>query len=151
MTLQELKDILNNKDPDLFGIEIKRTAQGKLGQFLKDGKNDCSAFEFNGVYIIFDDENKILYIGESYKKSVRERLYLQVKCNKTNSTLAKHYSCCKLKREYETLSEDELKQLKADIQNYNVLAIENVDLETRLITEMNPKWNKAGNHKKQCE
>ncbi len=150
MELQELRDVLGNKSQKLFGKDIARTAEGKLGQFLKDGKNDCSAFEFNGVYIIFDDNEQILYIGESYKKSVRERLYLQVKCNITNSTLAKHYSLCKLKKPYEKLSEEDLKQLKTDIQQYNVLAIEEVDLETRLITEMKPKWNKAGN-KKQCE
>ena len=150
MELQELRNILGDKSQKLFGKDVARTAEGKLGQFLKDGKNDCSAFDFNGVYIIFDDSEQILYIGESYKKSVRERLYLQVKCNKTNSTLAKHYSACKLERSYETLTEEELKKLKTDIQQYNVLAIEEVDLETRLITEMKPRWNKAGN-KKQCE
>ncbi len=150
MKLQELREKLSDKSQKLFGKDIKRTAEGKLGQFLKDGKNDCSAFDFNGVYIIFDDKETILYIGESYKKSVRERLYLQVKCNKTNSTLAEHCSLCKFGKSFETLTEKELQQLKTDIQQYNVLAIEEVDLETRLITEMGPKWNKAGN-KKQCE
>ena len=109
-----------------------------------DFKNlDC--FDFEGVYIIFDDTNDIVYIGSCYTRKISQRLKQYIKPNDTGNTLM-HAICSKdfHVEKVKSITTDQKEAAVKKIKNFKIKAIRHEDLEYRLIKKAEPKYNTAG-------
>jgi len=107
--------------------------------------NNLSSFEFKGVYILYNSENEVVYVGSAYARNISDRLsqYMRKK-DRGNSLL---HSICKFEfgvSKVEEISNKQREDALAIIKTLKIKAIHHKDLEYQLIEESQPKYNKAG-------
>ena len=123
--------------------EIKKTLCPVEGSF-----NNLSIFDFPGVYIIFDDNDNIVYIGSAYSRDIKDRLEQYKTNSKTGNTLANNI--CKVENNLENgdlITEEQRKEAINRIKTFKILAIPHEDLEYKLIIKNKPKYNFNGKKK----
>ncbi len=95
--------------------------------------SDLSKLEFNGVYILTDEHDDIVYIGSAYGQTVKKRLQQYLNKSSGGNSLRK-----KVKK-------DTGKEPVEVIRKLKITAIHHEDLEYKLIDIVKPKYNKDGN------
>ena len=129
------------------GTEYTDIKEGKLSDFVKRGKNNPC--DYHGVYVVYRDNGEIIYVGEAYKSTVGKRLHNHISGNLKNSSFAKHFAQKDLGIDISVpLSPEDKERLRTTIGNLNVLVFNCTDLETVLIDELQPYYNKITGNKK---
>ena len=101
---------------------------------IKGDFNDLSKFDFPGVYIIYDGNDEIVYIGSAYTRNISERLKQYISKSKSGNTLAN--DICKLDFKVEktdAISNEQREKALKKIRKFKILAIRHNDLEYNLI------------------
>lgn len=112
---------------------------------IKGDFNDLSKFDFPGVYIIYDENDEIVYIGSAYTRNISERLKQYISKSKSGNTLAN--DICKLDFKVEktdAISDEQREKALKKIRKFKILAIRYNDLEYNLIQQYKPKYNLNG-------
>lgn len=109
----------------------------------KGNFSDLNIFDFQGVYILYDSNDEIVYIGSSYGRTIRKRLMQYLRVKDTGNSLGKSIQE-DLQISKGNNSNVELEDAIEVIKKYNILAIEHHDLEYHLISKAEPKYNTIG-------
>lgn len=108
-------------------IESGLISSGITGDF-----NDLSCFGFNGVYVIYDMNEEVVYIGSGYTQLIGKRLEQNI--NKSSGGTLRD----KIKAELMCSIDEAIDHIKKE---FNIFAIKYDDLEVRLIEKIGPKYN----------
>ena len=115
-------------------------------QIVDGDFSDLSKFDFEGVYIIYDDTTKeVLYIGSAYARSISKRLNQYTKKSDTGNTLM--HAICKRDHDIKKVKDITLEQKNSAMQKIMTLKIKAIphnDLEYQLIRDVCPIYNTAG-------
>ena len=104
-----------------------------------------SKFNFNGVYIICNCENEVVYIGSAYARTIQTRLSQYLRMNDTGNTLGKTIAKRLAGVEtYDKNAKQKITEAVEKIKNFSVYAIKHEDLEYKLINFANPEYNNNG-------
>jgi excinuclease UvrABC nuclease subunit len=124
----------------------------KIGQLLEnhtiiDGDfNNLAVFNFKGVYILYESKTQeVVYVGSAYARNINERLKQYLRVNDSGNSLM--HAICKEDFNVNKVKEidNEQKRKAVDkIKTLKIKAIHHKDLEYQLISESQPKYNKAG-------
>ncbi|MCR3906681.1 MAG: GIY-YIG nuclease family protein [Tenericutes bacterium] len=109
--------------------------------------HSLDAFDFCGVYIIYDpnEKNDVVYVGSAYVRTISQRLSQYKKTYDTGNSLM--HAICKKDFNVSKVSDisNEQKQDAVEkIHKLKIKAIKHKDLEYQIIQESNPKYNTAG-------
>ena len=110
------------------------------GNFL-----DLEKFAFNGVYIICNKDDEIVYIGSAYARDISIRLNQYLSKSDTGNTLGKTIAT-KLANQtkYNNEAKKRIGEAVDMIRQFKIYAIPHEDLEYQLIELANPKYNNKG-------
>lgn len=106
-----------------------------LGEIKKGNFSDLSVFDYRGVYILYDSDDEIVYVGSAYVRPIKERLKQYLSEKDTGNSLGNSIAreLCKEKKDAVEI-----------IKKLNIIAIKNLSLEYILMEKINPKYNVNG-------
>lgn len=107
--------------------------------------NNLSKFDFKGIYVIYDKDDEIVYVGSAYSRTIEQRLkqYISISDsgNTLGKTIAKEISNSKKFNDTAKISMDTaIKKIK----NFKICALHYEDLEYKLINLAQPIYNNYG-------
>ncbi len=125
------------KEKSEFINKCKQVIRGEL-----KNKNEIDAADFNGVYIIINENNEIVYIGSAYtnKFKIKDRLRIHLNGHISNTNIVKH-----IQDDYKIKNKDKAKQFMKE--NFRFIACEYESLEYQLMENVPGLYNKKGNIK----
>ena len=119
--------------------------KSKYKKVVSANFNNLNVFDFKGVYIIYDDEDNIVYIGSAYTRTIQTRLKQYLKSYDTGNTLGKTIAKqLSGSSTYDKNAKERIKEAIEIIKTYNIYAIPYEDLEYKLIRNFKPKYNNCG-------
>ena len=115
---------------------------------VKNGDfNDLTAFNFVGVYVIFEKWTKeVVYIGSAYARNINKRLNQYLCPTDTGNTLGKTIAKTLAgSKTYDANAKLQITNAVSMIKNdFAIIAISHEDLEYKLIKDINPAYNNTG-------
>lgn len=106
--------------------------------------SDLSKFDFNGVYIIYD-EDEVVYVGSAYARKIKKRLKQYISPKDTGNTLGKTVAK-KLSgsKTYNKMAQAKMDEAIETIKTFKICALHHEDLEYKLIHLAKPIYNNCG-------
>lgn len=120
---------------EVFKMKINKLDLKCLGEIKKGNFSDLSVFDYRGVYILYDSDDEIVYVGSAYVRPIKERLKQYLSEKDTGNSLGNSIAreLCKEKKDAVEI-----------IKKLNIIAIKNLSLEYILMEKINPKYNVNG-------
>lgn len=127
MKLEEFKKIKSEY--------LKKCKPGVEGDL---NKNDIKKANFNGVYVILNENDEIVYIGSAYTNrfTIMNRLNIHLNGHESNATIVNY-----LRKKEEISQEDAKKKI---LEHYKFIAYECDSIEYKLIENVDGLYNKKG-------
>ncbi len=118
-------------------IEKYTDKQEKVKGYLKNDE-DIKKANFNGVYIILDENDNIVYIGSAYtnKFTIMNRLKIHLNGHKSNATIVNYLV------NHKKLNPEEAK--KRIREQYKFIAYKCDSIEYKLIEDVDGLYNSKG-------
>lgn len=109
----------------------------KVEGYLKN-ENDINKANFNGVYIVLDEKNEIVYIGSAYtnKFTIMNRLKIHLNGHESNATIVNYLT------NNTGLNREEAK--KKIREQYRFIAYKCDSIEYKLIENVDGLYNSKG-------
>lgn len=106
--------------------------------------SEIEKLNFEGVYVICKDQ-KIVYIGSSYARTIDERLGQYLTRSKSGNTLAKHvFESKETVKKFDDIELEDFSPIIDEIKTFKIYAIKYEDLEYKLIKGIKPEYNIKG-------
>lgn len=116
----------------------------KICNGVHGGFGDLNCFDFKGVYILCDN-NKIVYVGSSYARTIKQRLKQYTSKKDTGNTLAKRVAKeLSYSKKINGKSKENILEAIEKIKKFSIYAIKYQDLEYQLIDLAKPIYNIHG-------
>lgn len=108
---------------------------------------DLSVFDFNGVYILCDRNEKIVYVGSAYARTIKTRLQQYLRENDSGNTLGKTIAKGLAgSKKYDAAAQEKMDEAISIIKELKIYAIKHKDLEYRIISQTKPQYNNMGKY-----